>query len=38
MEVSKWREGHPHRRRGREDGVRNFREGLKPGEGITFEI
>ena len=31
-------EGHPHRTRGREDGVGVFQKAEKPGKGITFEM
>ena len=29
-------EEHPHRSRGKEDGIGCFQEGGKPGKGITF--
>jgi hypothetical protein len=37
--VGGWVEEHPHRSRGREDGIGGFQEGVgKPGKGITFEM
>jgi hypothetical protein len=33
-----WVEEHPHRSRGREDGIGGFWEGRKLGKGITFEM
>jgi hypothetical protein len=36
--VGGWVEEHPHRSRGREDGIGCFWEGGKPGKGITFEM
>ena len=36
--VDRWVEEHPHRSRGREDGIGGFREEGKPGKGITFEM
>ena len=33
-----WVEEHPHRSREREDVIRCFQEGGKPGKGITFEM
>jgi hypothetical protein len=29
---------HPHRSRGRGDGIGGFRSGEEPGKGITFEM
>jgi hypothetical protein len=31
-------EKHPHRIRGRGDGIRGFQDGGKPGKGITLEM
>jgi hypothetical protein len=36
--VGGWVEEHPHRSRGKEDGIGCFRKGGKPGKGITFEM
>jgi hypothetical protein len=36
--VGVWVEEHPHRRRGRKDGLGSFWEGEKLGKGITFEM
>ena len=33
-----WVEEHPHRSRGREDGIGGFREVEKLGKGITFQM
>jgi hypothetical protein len=38
VRVSEWLEEHPHRSRGREDGIGRFQEGGKPGKGVTFEM
>ena len=35
--VGGWVEEHPHRSRGREDGIGGFWEWEKRGKGITFE-
>jgi hypothetical protein len=36
--VGGWVEEHPHRSRGREDGIGCFQEGEKLGKRITFEM
>jgi hypothetical protein len=36
--VGWWVEGHPHRSRGREDGIGSFRWWGEPGKGIIFEM